>query len=249
VVRVTDCMPPRDERTGVVRVVEALRGSVAMRMELVIRLDYGATVPWVQKADGGIVALAGPDALRLHSPVETRGQGLTTVAEFTVTHGEKVPFVLTWHPSHEAVSEPIEPFSAVDHADRWWRRWSSRCTYAGVARDEVLRSLIVLKALTYEPTGGIVAAPTTSLPEALGGVRNWDYRYCWLRDAALTLEALVIGGYVDEALAFRAWVMRATRPRASSNSTCTGSWPTSATPSAPCTTCSIRAPGAVTERS
>ena len=210
VVRVIDCMPPRDERTGVVRIVEGLRGSVPMQMELVIRLDYGAAVPWVQRANGGIVALAGPDALRLHTPVETRGEALTTVAEFTVSRGDRVPFALAWHPSHEPAPEPIEPFSAVDHADYWWQQWSSRCTYAGEARDEVLQSLIVLKALTYEPTGGIVAAPTTSLPEKLGGVRNWDYRYCWLRDAALTLEALVIGGYVEEALAFRGWVMRAT---------------------------------------
>jgi GH15 family glucan-1,4-alpha-glucosidase len=206
--RLVDFMPRGDEAGSVVRIVEGLRGMVPMRMELVIRFDYGSSVPWVQRMNGGIAAMSGPDAVRLSTPVATRGENLTTVADFTVGAGDRVPFVLSWHASHEPPPAPIEPFAALERTDSWWREWSARCTYTGEWRDEVLRSLITLKALTYEPTGGIVAAATTSLPEELGGVRNWDYRFCWLRDAALTLEALIDNGYSDEAMAFRDWAMR-----------------------------------------
>jgi GH15 family glucan-1,4-alpha-glucosidase len=208
-VRVVDCMPRGAGASRVVRIVEGLEGSVAMRMELVIRFDYGAAVPWVQRMNGGIAAMSGPDAVSLSTPVATHGENLTTIADFTVGAGDKVPFVLSWHASHEPPPAPLEPFAAVEQTESWWHEWSAQCSYAGEWRDEVVRSLITLKALTYEPTGGIVAAPTTSLPEELGGVRNWDYRFCWLRDAALTLEALIENGYADEAMAFRDWAMRA----------------------------------------
>jgi GH15 family glucan-1,4-alpha-glucosidase len=207
--RIVDFMPRGDAAGHVVRIVEGLRGSVPIRMELVIRFDYGAAVPWVQRLNGGIAAMSGPDAVCLSTPVATRGENLTTVADFTVGPGDRVPFVLSWHSSHEPAPAPIEPFAALEQTEAWWRDWSAQCTYEGEWRDDVLRSLITLKALTYEPTGGIVAAPTTSLPEELGGVRNWDYRFCWLRDAALTLEALIENGYAGEAMAFRDWAMRA----------------------------------------
>jgi GH15 family glucan-1,4-alpha-glucosidase len=179
-----------------------------MRMDLVMRFAYGFAVPWVQRVDGGILAMSGPDALVLTTPVVTRGQGLTTVADFDVRAGERIPFVLGWNPSHEFPEVATDPFAALGDTLDFWQDWAARCTYEGEWREQVVRSLLTLKALTYEPTGGIVAAPTTSLPEDLGGVRNWDYRYCWLRDAALTLEALVATGYQDEALAFRSWAMR-----------------------------------------
>ena len=207
VVRVTDCMPPRDGRTDLIRVVEGLEGEVKMRMDLVIRFDYGSIVPWVRKIDGVLRAIAGPDALSLWSPVETRGVDLTTCAEFTVRPGEKLPFLLMWHPSHLSVT-PINALHAVDGARKWWEAWSKRCNYKGEWHDLVHRSLITLKALTYAPTGGIVAAPTTSLPEQIGGVRNWDYRYCWLRDATFTLYALLVGGYTEEAVQWRNWLLR-----------------------------------------
>jgi GH15 family glucan-1,4-alpha-glucosidase len=207
-VRIVDCMPVGGANNEVVRLVEGVHGAVPMRMDLVIRFDYGHAVPWVQKANGGMIALAGPDALGLRTPVATHGEGLATVADFVIREGDRVPFSLTWHPSHEPTPAPIDPLAAVKATERWWRDWSSRCEYAGEWRDEVVTSLMVLKALTFEPTGGIVAAPTTSLPEEIGGVRNWDYRYCWLRDAALTLEALILGGYAEEAMAFRDWAMR-----------------------------------------
>jgi GH15 family glucan-1,4-alpha-glucosidase len=207
-VRIVDCMPPRDRTPDVVRVVEGLAGEVQMQMELVIRFDYGSIVPWVRKIDGCLRAIGGPDALSLWSPVPTRGVDLTTRAEFTVRAGEKVPFHLAWHPSHVTASH-VDPLAAVDDTCAWWEAWSGRCTYDGEWRDIVLRSLITLKALTFEPTGGIVAAPTTSLPERIGGVRNWDYRYCWLRDATFTLYALLVGGYTEEAAAWRNWLLRA----------------------------------------
>jgi GH15 family glucan-1,4-alpha-glucosidase len=206
--RVIDFMPRGDGAGSVVRIVEGLRGRVPMRMELVIRFDYGSAIPWVQKLNGGIVALSGPDALCLDTPVATRGEGLTTVADFSVGAGDRVPFTLRWHASHELRPAPLEPFAELERTESWWREWSARCSYEGEWRNAVVRSLITLKALTYEPTGAIVAAPTTSLPEEIGGVRNWDYRYCWLRDAALTLEALIEHGYADEAMAFRDWAMR-----------------------------------------
>jgi GH15 family glucan-1,4-alpha-glucosidase len=209
VARVVDCMPPDEDVPNLVRLVEGIEGEVAMRMELVIRFDYGWVVPWVRREDGGIHAVGGPDALVLHTAVSTHGEGLTTVAEFTVREGQRVPFVLTWHRSHDPAPPHIDAAAAVEGTERWWRAWASRATYEGPWLDAVKRSLITLKALTYEPTGGIVAAPTTSLPEWLGGVRNWDYRYCWLRDATFTLYALLVSGFHDEAEAWREWLLRA----------------------------------------
>jgi GH15 family glucan-1,4-alpha-glucosidase len=207
-VRVVDCMPPRDHSVDLARIVEGVEGEVRMQMELVIRFDYGSVVPWVRRVDDVLLAIAGPDALSLWSPVHTRGVDLTTRSEFTVKAGERLPFLLVWHPSHESAPY-VEPLQAVDGACDWWEEWADRCTYEGEWRDIVLRSLITLKALTYAPTGGIVAAPTTSLPEQLGGVRNWDYRYCWLRDATFTLYALLVGGYTEEAAKWRNWLLRA----------------------------------------
>jgi GH15 family glucan-1,4-alpha-glucosidase len=209
-VRLVDCMPVRDEHPHLVRVVEGVRGAVTMRMELVIRFDYGSTVPWVQSADDALLILAGPNSLCLRTPIETEGKNFTTVAEFTVREGDQVPFVLSWHRSYDPPPDRIDPLGTVADTEAWWRDWSDICSYPGRWSTEVLTSMIVLKALTYKPTGGIVAAPTTSLPEQLGGARNWDYRYCWLRDAALTLDALLLGGYADEAIAFADWVNRAT---------------------------------------
>ncbi len=177
-VRVVDCMPPRDKHPDVVRVIEGIRGQVSMRMELVVRFDYGKVIPWVRQLNGMLYMVAGPDSLSLYTPVETHGEGLTTVADFVVSEGQQVPFVLIWHPSHLPVPEGVKADLAVEETEAWWREWSSLCTYQGPWREEVGRSLITLKALTYAPTGGIVAAVTTSLPEALGGVRNWDYRFC-----------------------------------------------------------------------
>ncbi len=209
-VRVVDCMPLSNERWDVVRLVEGLRGRVAMRMELVLRFDYGSIVPWVRKDENGIIlATAGPDTVELHTPVVTHGEDLKTLAAFAVEAGDCVPFVLNYRPSHREIEPPIDAAQAVADSDRLWREWSDRCTYRGRWQEPVLRSLITLKALTYMPTGGIVAAPTTSLPERLGGVRNWDYRYCWLRDATFTLNSLLLAGFVDEAVAWRKWLLRA----------------------------------------
>ena len=209
VVRLVDCMPPRQRDPDVARVVEGLRGRVRMRMELVIRFDYGSIVPWVRREEGALHAIAGPDSVWLRTPVEVRGENFRTLAEFTVEEGERVPFMLTWHESHRDAPRPIEPIRAVDDTESWWSNWAGRITYEGGWRDAVIRSLLTLKALTYAPTGGIVAAATTSLPEALGGVRNWDYRYCWMRDAAFTLDALILAGLEDEARAWREWLLRA----------------------------------------
>jgi GH15 family glucan-1,4-alpha-glucosidase len=208
-VRIVDFMPPRQTHPRVVRIVHGLRGRVSMRMQLVVRFDYGSIVPWVRRRGRLFSAVAGPDALALHTPVETRGHDLTTRAEFAIGAGEVTPFVLTWHPSHLRAPRPLDAAAALNSTESWWRDWSSRATYEGKWREQVERSLIVLKALTYAPTGGIVAAPTTSLPEQLGGVRNWDYRYCWLRDATFSLEALLTAGYTDEARAWRDWLLRA----------------------------------------
>ncbi len=208
-VRVIDCMPPDEEIPNLVRVVEGVEGAVPMRMELVIRFDYGWVVPWVRRVDGVLSAVGGPDALELRTPVEHHGENLTTVADFTVHEGQRVPFVLTWHPSHEPPPPAIDAEAAVALSESWWQRWSSRCTHVGPWREAVMRSLLTLKALTYTPTGGIVAAPTTSLPEHIGGVRNWDYRYTWLRDATFTLYALLSSGYREEACAWREWLLRA----------------------------------------
>jgi GH15 family glucan-1,4-alpha-glucosidase len=209
VVRLIDFMPPRELRPEVVRIVEGLRGRVRMEMELVLRFDYGSIVPWVRTIEGTLVAIAGPDAVLLRTPVEHEGRDLRTYASFTVAAGDRVPFVLRWTPSHEALPSRIDAETALAETVSFWEEWAARCTYEGRWHDAVHRSLLTLKALTYAPTGGIVAAPTTSLPEAIGGVRNWDYRFCWLRDATLTLLALVRAGYIEEAGAWRDWLLRA----------------------------------------
>ena len=180
-----------------------------MRMELAVRFDYGHTAPWVTHRGHGLHALAGPDALELETSVPLYDEGSQTIAEFTITEGESVPFTLIWYPSHEQEPPVADPMQALADTEAWWREWSSRCTITGRWRDLALRSLITLKALTYGPTGGIVAAPTTSLPECIGGPRNWDYRFCWLRDATLTVYALLLAGYTEEAFAWRQWAMRA----------------------------------------
>ncbi|MEU0896406.1 glycoside hydrolase family 15 protein [Streptomyces massasporeus] len=210
-VRVTDLMPQRDRAPDLVRVVEGLDGEVTLHSVLKLRFDYGSIIPWVRRADGHRVAVAGPDStwLRSEPEVTSWGEDYGTHAEFTVKKGEKVAFVLTWHPSHEPRPPLVDPYDALRHSVEDWRAWVSHCRYDGPYRDAVVRSLITLKALTYAPTGGIVAAPTTSLPEEPGGVRNWDYRYCWLRDSTLTLNALLAAGYQDEAEAWRNWLLRA----------------------------------------
>ena len=184
-------MPPRGEAPDIVRIVEGLDGEVRMRSELVIRFDYGKIVPWVRRVDHARVAIAGPDGLCLRTPVEVHGEELTTVSEFTLRPGERIPFVLTWFPSHEKLPDAIDPEEALNESEEFWLEWASRCGHSGEYHEEIHRSLLMLKALTYAPTGGIVAAPTTSLPEWIGGVRNWDYRYCWLRDTTLTLTAMI----------------------------------------------------------
>ena len=204
-----DFMPPRGQAPDVVRIVEGRGGRVPVRMELAIRFDYGSVVPWVRHEDGGIVAVAGPDMAHLSSDVETHGEDFRTVADFTIGAGERRSFVFTWHPSHQAVPRPLVGDEELLATERWWRAWSGKCNYAGPWKGAVLRSLITLKALTFAPTGGIVAAPTTSLPEQPGGVRNWDYRFCWIRDATFTLLAMMNAGYADEARAWRDWLVRA----------------------------------------
>jgi GH15 family glucan-1,4-alpha-glucosidase len=209
-VRVTDFMPPRDGKPlALVRIVEGLAGSVDVSCVLRIRFGYGQVVPWMRRVDGCLLGIAGPDALWLATPIMLTGRGMAHEATFTVMSGERVPFVLTWVPSHEDGPERLDPVRAEADTQKFWDEWVARCTYRGAYREAVVRSLITLKALTFQPTGGIVAAATTSLPEDLGGVRNWDYRYCWLRDATITLEALLRTGYTDEAFAWRAWLARA----------------------------------------
>jgi GH15 family glucan-1,4-alpha-glucosidase len=208
-VRLVDFMPPRETNPDLVRIVEGVRGRVEMRMELVLRFDYGSIVPWVRNVEGALVAIAGPDAVLLRTPVEHEGRNLRTHASFTVSEGQRVPFVLRWFPSNEPVPEAIDPERALDDAVSFWEEWAEQCSYEGEWHDAVHRSLLTLKALTFAPTGGIVAAPTTSLPEWIGGVRNWDYRYCWLRDATLTLLAFIRAGYIEEAGAWRDWLLRA----------------------------------------
>lgn len=212
-VAVIDFMPwpPCEDvaRVDLIRIVEGRRGAAAMRMEAVFRFDYGRIVPWVRREEYGIRAIAGPDALQLRTPVTLRGEDFRTVASFTVKEGQRVPFVLTWYPSHLEPPEEIEAGAALERTEAQWRAWSSQCSLEGEWRELRMRSLITLKALTYSPTGGIVAAPTTSLPEAIGGVRNWDYRYCWLRDSTFTLYALLNAGYTEEARKWREWLLRA----------------------------------------
>ncbi|HEY7179145.1 MAG TPA: glycoside hydrolase family 15 protein [Gaiella sp.] len=209
VVRAIDFMPPRGQAPDIVRIVEGVEGSVPMRSELVIRFDFGQIVPWVRRVDHARVAIAGPDALCFRTPVEVRGENMTTVSEFTLAPGERVPFVLTWYASHEKVPEQIDPEEALEDSIGYWHEWAENCVHYGPYHDEIHESLLLLKALTYGPTGGIVAAPTTSLPEWIGNVRNWDYRFCWLRDATLTLLAMLQAGYKDEAVAWRSWLLRA----------------------------------------
>ena len=209
-VRVTDFMPPRHGNSpAVVRIVEGLSGTVEMSCVFRVRFGYGQITPWVRREDGSVLAVAGPDALWLATPITLTGRSFAHEATFTVMAGERVPFVLTWKPSHEGAPDPVDALEAEAQTRKLWDGWVARCTYHGTYREAVVRSLITLKALTFEPTGGIVAAATTSLPEDLGGVRNWDYRYCWLRDATITLEALLRTGYTDEAFAWRAWLARA----------------------------------------
>ncbi|MFL5605944.1 MAG: glycoside hydrolase family 15 protein [Gemmatimonadaceae bacterium] len=207
---VTDFMPLDHARSDLVRVVRGVSGRVAMHTELILRFDYGSVVPWVSRLDDGTLrAIAGPDMITLRSTVPHHGEHLTTVGNFTVSDGDVHTFVLTWSVSHLPPPAPIDPLHALARTERFWRAWAKRCTYRGEWRATVMRSLLTLKALTYAPTGGIVAAPTTSLPTQIGGTRNWDYRYCWLRDATLTLLALMNAGYVDEAAAWRDWLLRA----------------------------------------
>ena len=208
-VRVLDLMMPRDQHPRLVRIVQGRSGSVRMRGELRLRFDYGRTIPWVRHRGGNVHAIAGPDAVWLHSPIPQHGQDWSTVSEFTVRAGDQVPFVLSWAPSHEPAPPTLDPRRALESTLEFWQSWVAGGHLPDRYREPVTRSLITLKALTYRPTGGIVAAVTTSLPERLGGARNWDYRYCWLRDATLTLQALLGAGYLDEARAWREWLLRA----------------------------------------
>lgn len=208
-VRIIDFMPPRGRDPDIVRIVEGIEGSVPMRSELVIRFDYGRIVPWVRRIDHSRIAVAGADGLCFRAPAEVHGEDFTTVSEFTVEPGVRLPFVLTWYPSYEPPPSEIEPELALIETSDYWLEWSAGCRDFPEYQEAIEQSLIVLKALTHELSGGIVAAPTTSLPEELGGVRNWDYRYCWLRDATLTILAMLNAGYRDEAAAWREWLLRA----------------------------------------
>lgn len=210
-VALIDFMPPRGQASDIVRLVRGVAGTVKLRMELVIRFGFGIDIPWVRRAEdrSALLAIAGPDMTVLRTPVETRGENMTTVAEFEVSEGDSIPFVLTYGPSHLPLPKPIDPVQALKDTEDFWREWCGRSTYRGEHRGLVTRSLITLKALTYAPSGGIVAAPTTSLPEKLGGARNWDYRFCWLRDATFTLLALLNSGYTEEAAAWHSWLLRA----------------------------------------
>src|SRR6267142_2424695 len=233
VVEVVDFMRPRRRLPQLVRLVRGLRGRLTMGTELILRFDYGAVVPWVERLpEGGVSAIAGPERVVLRTPAPLRGEDLKTVGEFTVAAGDTIPFVLSYGPSHLPLPPAVDPERARRDTETFWRRWSDRCASAGPWTDVVKRSLVVLKGLTYAPTGGIVAAPTTSLPEQLGGVRNWDYRYCWLRDATFTLYALMSAGYAAEGRASTAWRSTAragiSRPRSWSTWKARGSDPTKA---------------------
>jgi GH15 family glucan-1,4-alpha-glucosidase len=210
VVSVTDFMPPRDHTSDIVRLVDGREGEVPMRMEFIVRFGYGQLIPWVTRADdGALVAVAGPDKVILRTPVALHAQGFTTVSRFIVRAGEEMPFVLAYAPSHLPSPPPLDPRMALARTERFWRSWARKAEVRGPHADLVMRSLITLKALTYAPTGGLVAAPTTSLPEEFGGPRNWDYRYCWIRDATLTLLALMNARFYDEAAAWTNWLHRA----------------------------------------
>jgi GH15 family glucan-1,4-alpha-glucosidase len=208
-VRVIDFMPRRGAGPPrVMRIVEGLKGRVPMRMELSLRPDYASIIPWIESAPDGVVATAGPDAFRLSASLPLRVENGTVLSEFVVGEGARERLTLTWHLSYEETPPVEDAESALARTEAWWQEWSARCTYEGAYRDEVLTSLIVLKAMTFETTGAVIAAPTTSLPEDIGGERNWDYRYCWLRDSVLALEALLIAGYTEEALGFRDYLLR-----------------------------------------
>ena len=209
VARIIDCMPPRDELPDIVRVVQGVRGAVPLTMELAPRFDYGRLIPWVRDVEHAIHIVAGPDALFFESPVAVEHDNRRITAELSVRPGDQVAFRLGWHPSHTPLPEATDALEMLDYTESWWRRWSSSCRVSSDPNDAVTRSLITLKALTYAPTGGIVAAPTTSLPEHIGSVRNWDYRFCWLRDATFTLYALLSAGYRQEAIDWRDWLLRA----------------------------------------
>jgi GH15 family glucan-1,4-alpha-glucosidase len=208
-VRVTDFMPLSDERSDAVRIVYGLRGEVAMRMELIVRFDYGNVVPWVRKVDGVLLITAGPDTLELTGSLPVQGEGMKTVATFSVKAGQRESCTLNYRLSHLDTMPGVDAEEEINRTEALWSRWAGRCKVHGRWDEAVVRSLITLKALIYRPTGGIIAAPTTSLPEQPGGVRNWDYRYCWLRDATFTLNALLVAGYVKEATAWREWLLRA----------------------------------------
>ncbi len=208
-VRIVDFMPPRGVAADVVRIVEGVRGRVPMHMSLRLRFDYGHVVPWVRRGEDGISAIAGPDAVWLRTPVPTRGEDMCTFADFEVSEGQRIPFVITHRASHLPRPDAVDPFQALSDTENWWSQWMADFRYDGKWQTEVRRSVMLLKALTYAPTGGILAAATTSLPEQLGGPRNWDYRYCWLRDATFTLQALLGTGFVTEARAWREWLVRA----------------------------------------
>ncbi len=207
--RLIDFMPVRGQNSDVVRIVEGLRGNLAVRMELALRFEYGRTVPWVTRIEDGVRAIAGPSLAVLHASVPVHGEDLKTVAEFDLSQGERASFTLTYGASYLPDPKPIDLGQALEDTERFWQRWNARLKYEGRYRDSVERSLMTLKAMTFRPTGGIVAAVTTSLPEAIGGQRNWDYRYCWLRDTTFTLMALANGGHFDEAEAWQDWLLRA----------------------------------------
>lgn len=213
VVTLTDCMPLRSGQPDLVRLVRGVRGQVPMRMEFIVRFDYGSVTPWLRRDPEGLTAIGGPDMIHLRTPAPLYADQWTTQSRFVLAANQEMPFVLNWHPSHLPSTETIEAHEAIESTTAWWQEWSSRCTYEGPWREAVMRSLITLKALTYMPTGGIVAAATTSLPEHLGGSRNWDYRYCWLRDATFTLTALLQCGYTEEARDWREWLLRAVAGR------------------------------------
>jgi GH15 family glucan-1,4-alpha-glucosidase len=210
-VAVIDFMPLRGKASDIVRLVRGISGRVKLRMEMVIRFGFGTDIPWVKKSEdgSGLLAICGPDMVVLRTEVPTRGEDMTTVADFEVGEGQTVPFVLTYGPSHLEIPKPIDPLPALQKTREFWTEWCTHCTYQGENRALVMRSLITLKALTYGPTGGIIAAPTTSLPEILGGSKNWDYRFCWLRDATFTLLALMNSGYTEEACCWHSWLLRA----------------------------------------
>jgi len=208
-IRVTDFMPLSDHRWDVVRMVEGLSGQVLVRMELIVRFDYGAIMPWVRRSGDALLLTAGPDTLELTATVPIEPENMKSVAEFTLCAGDRQSFAINYRPSHAQLLPGVDAQAVLAESEKQWRKWSDFCNDQGPWHESVLRSLITLKALTYKPTGGMVAAPTTSLPEQLGGVRNWDYRFCWLRDSTFTLNALLLAGYQQEAVAWREWLLRA----------------------------------------